>query len=85
MHQPARFQYIDSPRAEAARDRRDPVVVQAIANVTAQQPEEEWWALAPGVRTHTIYDEIRRLDRVCANDSAAPIKEDADRPRYQVA
>jgi hypothetical protein len=23
----------------------------------------EWWALAPGVRSHAIYDELRRLDR----------------------
>jgi hypothetical protein len=85
MHQSARSQYLDSPRDAAARDRRDPVVVQAIANVAAQQPEEEWWAMAPGVRTHAIYDEIRRLDRVCANDSAAPIKDDARSPRYQMA
>jgi hypothetical protein len=85
MHQTVRFSYLDSPRDEAPRDRRDPVVVQAIANVIAHQPMEDWWALAPGVRTHAIYDEIRRLDQACANDSAAPILADADGPRYRVA
>jgi hypothetical protein len=85
MHQAVRFPYTDSPHDEATRDRRDPVVVQAIDNVASQQQMEEWWALSPGVRTHAIYVEIRRLDRAWANGSAAPIEEKAGSPGYQMA
>ena len=85
MYQSARFPATDDPRDEAARDRRDPVVVKAIATVAARQPMEDWWALAPGVRTHAIYDEIRRLDWAWLNAAVAPVKEDADSPRYQMA
>jgi hypothetical protein len=86
MHPLARFQSTDSPHDEATRDKRDPVVVQAIANVTSRQLMEDWWALSPGVRTHAIYDEIRRLDRAWSNKSAAPIEqENASSPHYQMA
>jgi hypothetical protein len=85
MHPPSRFPYVASPHEQSARDRRDPVVVQAIENVTARQPMEEWWALSPGVRTHVIYDEVRRLDQAWANEPAEPIKEDAHTRRYQMA
>jgi hypothetical protein len=85
MQQPARFPYADRSQDEATRGRRDPVVVQAIANVTSRQPMEDWWALSPGVRTHAIYDEIRRLDRTWGDGSAAPIKENAHSPRYRMA
>jgi hypothetical protein len=85
MHQSARFRHTASPQSEATRDQRDPVVVQAIANVASQQHMEEWWALAPGVRTHAIYDEIRRLDRAWADRSAEPVENDAGNPRYQLA
>jgi hypothetical protein len=46
---------------------------------------EEWWAMAPGVRTHAIYDEVRRLDRASAGGSTAPVEEIAGKPRYQMA
>jgi hypothetical protein len=85
MHQPARLPYADNSHDEATRDRRDPVVVQAIANVTSRQSMEDWWAFSPGVRTHEIYDEIRRLDRAGASESAGPINEDAHSPRYLMA
>jgi len=85
MYQSARFPITDDPRDEAARDRRDPVVVKAIATVAARQPMEDWWALAPGVRTQAIYDEIRRLDWAWLRAAVAPVQEDADSPRYQMA
>ena len=85
MHQLARFPYADSSYDDATRDARDPVVVQAIANVTSRQPMEDWWALSPGVRTHAIYDEIRRLDRASSSRSVAPIEDDTGNPRYQMA
>ena len=85
MHSPSRLLYVDSAREQATRDRCDPVVAQAIANVSGRQPMEEWWALSPGVRTHAIYDEVRRLDRAGANEPAEPIKEDAHSRRYQMA
>jgi len=85
MRQPARYPYADSSRDEATRDKRDPIVVQAIANVTSRQSMEDWWAFSPGVRTHAIYDEIRRIDRAEASESVAPIKEDAHSPRFQMA
>jgi hypothetical protein len=84
MRQPARFPYTDSPHDEATRDRRDPVVVQAIENVTYNKQMDEWWALSPGVRTHAIYVEIRRLDQAWANGPIAPIEETAGGPGYQM-
>jgi hypothetical protein len=85
MYQSARLPVIADPRDKAARDRRDPVVVQAITIVAARQPREDWWALAPGVRTQAIYDEIRRLDWAWLNAAVVPVQEDADSPRYQMA
>jgi hypothetical protein len=85
MHHSARRQFFDSPHDDMSRNRRDPVVVQAIANVTAELAMEEWWALAPGVRTHAIYDEIRRLDLAWADAADASVDEDADRAHYQIA
>jgi hypothetical protein len=85
MYQSARFPVTDDLRAEAASDRRDPVVVKAITIVAARQPMEDWWAMAPGVRTQAIYDEIRRLDWAWLSASVASVKEDADSPRYQMA
>ena len=40
MYQSARFPVTDDPRNEAARDRRDTVVVKAITTVAARQPME---------------------------------------------
>ena len=76
MYQPGRFLYADTSQNEAARSQCDPVVARAIENVTARQPMEEWWALAPGVRSHAIYDEVRRLDRAWATASAEPAEDE---------
>ena len=59
--------------------------MKAITTVAARQPMEDWWALAPGVRTQAIYDEIRRLDWAWLSAAVAPVQEDADSPRYQMA
>jgi hypothetical protein len=77
MYQSDRFAIPEAPQT-ASRSGRDPVVVRAIAIVAARQPEDDWWALAPGVRSHAIYDEIRRLDRAWAAGLAVP--EEADEP-----
>lgn len=42
---------------------RDPVVMQAIANVVNRVPVDDWWAMPSHQRTQAIYDEIRRLDK----------------------
>ena len=80
MSQPVPFPHSDDFRSF----RGDPIVAQAIAIVAARQPMKEWWALAPGIRTHAIYDEIRRLDRTrgeAVHGSAA----DTATPEYQKA
>jgi hypothetical protein len=80
MYEPVPFPDSDDFRSF----RGDPIVAQAIAIVAAHQPMEEWWSLAPGVRTHAIYDEIRRLDRTrveAVHESAA----DTATPEYQKA
>jgi hypothetical protein len=77
MYQSDRFPIPEAPQA-ASRHGRDPVVVRAITIVAARQPEDDWWALAPGVRSHAIYDEIRRLDRARAAGMA--VLEEADEP-----
>ena len=41
---------------------RDPVVAQAIENVTGRHQAEDFWAVSPHERTEAIYDEIKRLD-----------------------
>ena len=45
-------------------DKRDPVVMQAIANVIGTQTMDVGCVSPPPGRTRAIYDEIRRLDRV---------------------
>ncbi len=44
-------------------DKRDPVVMQAIANVIGAENEDEGCLGPPPGKTQAIYDEIRRLDR----------------------
>jgi hypothetical protein len=44
-------------------DGRDPIVMQAIENVTYGQDEPDWWSHRKTEITQAIYDEIRRLDR----------------------
>jgi hypothetical protein len=44
-------------------DKRDPVVMQAIANVVGAEKKDEGCLGPPPGRTQAIYDEIRRLDR----------------------
>jgi hypothetical protein len=83
MHQAARISYPNDPHDAAARDKRDAVVMQAIAIVAARQPMEEWWVASPGVRTHAIYDEIRQLDQAGANTAAEPAEGDRGSARYQ--
>ena len=51
-----------SPRILQA-DSRDPIVMQAIKNVTHSQVEADWWSHRQSEITQAIYDEIRRLDR----------------------
>jgi len=58
---------IDDLREALTHDRRDVVVMQAIANVTDRQPMDGWWQMSPGDRTQGIYDEIRRLDQARVN------------------
>ena len=70
MHQPPRPALSSTHTDETMRDGRDPVVVRAIATVAARTSMEGWWAMAPNVRTHAIYDEIRRLDRAWADEMA---------------
>jgi hypothetical protein len=77
MYQSGRFAIPDAPQA-ASRPKRDPIVVRAITIVAARQPEDDWWALAPGVRSHAIYDEIRRLDRAWA--AGLGVLEEAEEP-----
>jgi hypothetical protein len=83
MLQAARFPYPNDPHDAAVRDKRDAVVMQAIAIVAGRQPMEEWWVSSPGVRTHAIYDEIRQLDQAGANTTAAPMEDDRGSARYQ--
>lgn len=40
----------------------DPVVMQAIRNVTDRHSMDHWSALSASQRTKAIYDEIKRLD-----------------------
>jgi hypothetical protein len=51
-----------SPRILQA-DGRDPIVMQAIKNVTHSQVGADWWSHRQREITQAIYDEIRRLDR----------------------
>jgi hypothetical protein len=44
-------------------DKRDPVVMQAIANVVGAEEKNEGCLCPPPGKTQAIYDEIRRLDR----------------------
>jgi hypothetical protein len=44
-------------------DGRDPIVMQAIKNVTQRQVGADWWSHRQNEITQAIYDEIRRLDR----------------------
>jgi hypothetical protein len=53
---------------------RDPIVAQAIENVTRRHQAEEFWAISPHERTQAIYDEIKRLDRAGPNRAVAPLK-----------
>jgi hypothetical protein len=43
-------------------DTCDPVVTNAIKNVTGRKTTELWWEYSLHERTQAIYDEIRRLD-----------------------
>jgi hypothetical protein len=70
MHQSTRPALSSTHPDETMRDRRDPVVVHAIATVAARQSVEGWWAMAPSVRTHAIYEEIKRIDRAWADEMA---------------
>ena len=45
-------------------DKRDPVVMQAIANVVGTRPMDAGCLGPPPGQTQAIYDEIKRLDRV---------------------
>jgi hypothetical protein len=85
MYQAARFSYPNDPHDTAARDKRDAVVMQAIAIVAGRQPMEEWWVSSPGVRTHAIYDEIRHLDQAGATTPTEPAQGDRSSPRHQMA
>jgi hypothetical protein len=56
---------------------RDPVVAQAIENVTDRQQAQEFWAISPHERAQAIYDEIKRLDLSRLNGSDAPVEGEA--------
>ena len=53
---------------------RDPIVAQAIENVTGRHQTDDFWATSPHQRTKAIYDEIKRLDRAQVTDRIAPAK-----------
>jgi hypothetical protein len=63
----------------------DPVVLQAIANLSTRYSEEDWWALAPRRRTLAVYDEIRSLDAERAKRRLALVGKRAGKPVYEVA
>jgi hypothetical protein len=71
MHAPGRVLSVGKPYDAPTHDRRDVVVMQAIANVTDRQPMEGWWEFTPGGRTHAIYDEVKRLDQARVNEPRA--------------
>ena len=50
---------------------QDPVVPQAIANVSRRYAAKEWAMLSPRQITAEIYAEIRRLDQQRLEDSKA--------------
>ena len=85
MHPPGRGLSIGEPYDAPTRDRRDVVVMQAIANVTDRQPMEGRWEFTPGGRTHAIYDEVRRLDQATMNETSALTDGKADNLAYQMA
>jgi hypothetical protein len=61
-------------------DLRDPVVAQAIKNVTGRHHTEDFWVISPHERTQAIYDEINRLDRARMNEAMPPRKMEAGKP-----
>jgi hypothetical protein len=85
MHATGRVLSVGKPYDAPTHDRRDVVVMQAIANVTDRQPMEGWWEFTPGGRTHAIYDEVRRLDQATMNETPALTDGKADNLAYQMA
>lgn len=63
----------------------DPVVLQAITNVTSRYSPEDWWALAPRQRTRAIYEEIRKLDATRMSRRLALVGKRTEKPVYEVA
>ena len=63
----------------------DPLVLQAITNVSSRYSEEDWWALTPRQRTRAIYDEIRMLDAERMKRRLTLVGRRADKPVYEVA
>jgi hypothetical protein len=62
-------------------DRSDPIVAQAIRNVTSRQLVGEARGLSRHQITQAIYDEIRRLDRARLNVAViTPIRPQVIRP-----
>jgi hypothetical protein len=51
----------------------DPIVAQAIRNVTSEQALMERRGTSPRQITQAIYDEIRRLDRARVNETMSPV------------
>jgi len=82
FHPYARTPTVDGPHDAVTRDRRDPIVLQAITNVTDRQPMEGWLGVSPRARTQAIYEEIRRLDLAWVNGTAAPTQGDAGNLAY---
>jgi hypothetical protein len=62
----------DSAWRTLQSDSTDPVVAQAIENVTSRFRAEDFWTFPPHERTQAIYDEIKRLDRTRTNGSVTP-------------
>jgi hypothetical protein len=61
-------------------DLRDPVVAQAIKNVTGRHEADYFWAFLPRERAQSIYDEVKRLDRARMNEAMPPRKMEAGKP-----
>jgi hypothetical protein len=61
-------------------DLRDPVVAQAIKNVTGRHQADYYWVFLPHERTQSIYDEVKRLDQARMDEAIPPRKKEAGKP-----
>jgi hypothetical protein len=60
---------LDELQGNSQMDKRDPVVMQAIANVIGAQTTDMGCLGPPPGQTQAIYDEIKRLDRARVDEA----------------